>query len=63
MYGKEVSLEKLVNLTTGGIACLINSKRFYISSDVNLIDIEQEDAILNELNEERSRFWSPVYGI
>lgn len=63
MYEKEVSLEKLVNLCIGGISCFINSKRFYISSDVNLIDIEQEDAILNELNEERSRFWRPVYGI
>lgn len=63
MYEKEVSLEKLVNINTRAIACLINDKCFYISSDVDMIDFEQEDAILNELNEERTRFWRPVHGI
>ena len=63
MYGKEVSLEKLVNLSIGKISCFINGKHFEISSNDSVIDIKQEDAILNELNEERSSFWRPVYGI
>ena len=62
MYEKEVSLEKLVNLCIGRISCFINGKHFEITNS-GVIDIEQEDAILNELNEERSRFWRPVYGI
>ena len=62
MYEKEVSLEKLVNLCIGRISCFINGKRFEITNG-GVIDIEQEDAILKELNEERDRFWRPVYGI